>query len=137
MNLKSKTDSTIKFKRIKYEPITVKEPYKYNVKNFEDPEEFTEYYREHEEEFYTKPPAVKQLLSTLVLNRTFKVPGYRITVTNRGKENEELILRKDYYQGATPTESHAEPFANFTPDEVALLKERIDNIEKFLEQLRL
>lgn len=136
MNLKSKTDSTIKFKRIKYEPITVKEPYKYNVKNFEDPEEFTEYYREHEEEFYTKPPAVKQLLSTLVLNRTFKVPGYRITVTNRGKENEELILRKDYYQGATPTYTPDE-VANYTPDEVALLKERIDNIEKFLEQLRL
>ena len=135
MNLKTKTD-TIKFKRVKYEPITIKEPYKYNVKNFADPEEFTEYYREHEEEFYTKPPAEKQLLSTLVLNRTFKVPGYRITVTNRGKDTEELILRKDYYTGVAATDPYIPPKPGEPLPPLEELIARIDNIEKFLEQLQ-
>ena len=39
------------FKRIKLEPITVKEPHKYNIMEFADPEEFTAYYRENEDKF--------------------------------------------------------------------------------------
>ena len=113
------TPATKKFARIKYEPITVKEPHKYNVQTFQDPDEFTAYYREHEDAF--------KGISTLVLNRTYKIPGYRITVSNRGKENEELMLRKDYYHpSVTP------PSASISLEEVL---ERIENIEKFLEQL--
>ena len=108
-----------RFARVKYEPITVKEPHKYNVQTFQDPDEFTAYYREHEDAF--------KGISTLVLNRTYKIPGYRITVSNRGKENEELMLRKDYYHpSVTP------PSASISLEEVL---ERIENIEKFLEQL--
>ena len=107
-----------KFARVKYEPITVREPHKYDVKTFEDPDEFTAYYREHEDEF--------KGVSTLVLNRTYKIPGYRISVSNRGKDNEELILRKDDYRGAPPTR---EPLP-----ELSELIARIENIEKFLEQ---
>ena len=92
MSLKTKNIENKTYKRIKYEPITIKEPHKYDVKSFEDPQEFTEYYREHEDEI--------KGVSTLVLNRTYKIPGYRISFSNRGKEDEELILRKDYY-GAT------------------------------------
>ena len=114
----STTPATKKFARIKYEPITVKEPHKYNVQTFQDPDEFTAYYREHEDAF--------KGISTLVLNRTYKIPGYRITVSNRGKENEELMLRKDYYQAAT---------APLPVPPIQELIDRIDNIEKFLEQL--
>ena len=75
--------------RLKYEPLTVKEPYVAEVKTFNNPDEFTVYYREHENELKN--------LSTLRLNKTFKIPGYRISVVKRGSEDEELILKKDYY----------------------------------------
>ena len=127
------------FKRIKYEPITVKEPHKYNVMEFADPEEFTAYYRENEDKF--------RGVSTLALNKTYKIPGYRISLQNKGKENEELILKKDYYGGygaERPTlldggrlEALA-PFKVPGPNEpIPPLEEliaRIENIEQFLEQ---
>ena len=116
------------FKRLKYEPITIQEPHKYDIKNFDDPNDFTSYYREHEDEF--------KGVSTLVLNRTYKIPGYRISVSKRGTENEELMLRKDYYT-ANATNSNASTDDNANNTE--LLKQlvaRIDNIEMFLEQLR-
>jgi hypothetical protein len=115
--------SKMSFKRLKYEPITIQEPHKYDVKTFEDPNDFTSYYREHEDEF--------KGVSTLVLNRTYKIPGYRISVSKRGTENEELMLRKDYYTAAATEKSvDANEF-------VKQLAARIDNIEMFLEQLRL
>ncbi len=115
--------SKMSFKRLKYEPITIQEPHKYDVKTFEDPNDFTSYYREHEDEF--------KGVSTLVLNRTYKIPGYRISVSKRGTENEELMLRKDYYPAAATEKSvDANEF-------VKQLAARIDNIEMFLEQLRL
>ena len=141
MNLKSKTDSTIKFKRIKYEPITVKEPHKYNVMEFADPEEFTAYYRENEDKF--------KGVSTLALNKTYKIPGYRISLQNKGKDNEELILKKDYYGRFSATaatepnaqQSWTEPFQAPGPNEplppLSELIARIENIEHYLEQLKI
>ena len=108
--------------RIKYEPITIKEPHKYDVKTFEDSDEFTAYYREHEDDF--------KGVSTLVLNRTYKIPGYRISVSNRGKENEELTLRKDYSHTQAPASASA------VDSQIEELIARIENIEKFLEQLQ-
>ena len=110
------------FKRLKYEPIPIREPHRYNVKTFETPDDFTAYYREHEEEFKN--------VSTLILNRSYKIPGYRISISNRGKENEELILRKDYY---TP---NTEKNIDSNQDLLNQIVSRIDNIEQFLEQLR-
>ena len=72
--------------RIKYEPLTVKEPYHAEVMTFNTPDEFTIYYREHEDDLKN--------LSTVRLNKTFKIPGYRITVTKRGSENQELMLKR-------------------------------------------
>ena len=116
------------FKRLKYEPITIQEPHKYDVKTFEDPNDFTSYYREHEDEF--------KGVSTLVLNRTYKIPGYRISVSKRGTENEQLMLRKDYY---TANNSKSGTDSENSVEMNELLKQlvaRIDNIEMFLEQLR-
>ena len=120
--------SKMSFKRLKYEPITIQEPHKYDVKTFEDPNDFTSYYREHEDEF--------KGVSTLVLNRTYKIPGYRISVSKRGTENEELMLRKDYY---TSNNSKSGTDSENGVEMNELLKQlvaRIDNIEMFLEQLR-
>ena len=120
--------SKMSFKRLKYEPITIQEPHKYDVKTFEDPNDFTSYYREHEDEF--------KGVSTLVLNRTYKIPGYRISVSKRGTENEELMLRKDYYTN-NGTKSDVDMTNNEETNEILKqLVARIDNIEMFLEQLR-
>ena len=120
--------SKMSFKRLKYEPITIQEPHKYDVKTFEDPNDFTSYYREHEDEF--------KGVSTLVLNRTYKIPGYRISVSKRGTENEELMLRKDYYT-ANNSKSGTDSENGVEMNElIKQLVARIDNIEMFLEQLR-
>jgi hypothetical protein len=121
-------NSSTKFKRLKYEPITIREPHKYDIKTFDDPNDFTSYYREHEDEF--------KGVSTLVLNRTYKIPGYRISVSKRGTENEELMLRKDYYTN-NGTKSDVDTVNNEETNEILKqLVARIDNIEMFLEQLR-
>ena len=130
------------FKRIKLEPITVKEPHKYNIMEFADPEEFTAYYRENEDKF--------KGVSTLALNKTYKIPGYRISLQNKGKENEELILKKDYYGGyraERPTLLDGGRLGALTPmqapgpnDPIPPLSEliaRIENIEQYLEQLKI
>ena len=108
--------------RVKYEPVTVKEPYRVNVLTFADPDEFTVYSRQHEDEF--------KGVSTLRLNQSYKIPGYRISIRNRGGENEELILKKDYYGGAKTVES--EPAKD---DRLAALETRVRAIEQYLEQL--
>ena len=106
--------------RYKFEPITVKEPHRYDVKTFTDPDEFTAYYRQHEDDF--------KGVSTAVLNRTYKIPGYRIAVPGGGTEREELILKKDYYSGGTGPETDYS-------GELAMMKKRLDNIEQFLQRL--
>ena len=114
--------------RLKYEPLTVKEPYVAEVKTFNNPDEFTIYYREHEDQLKN--------LSTLRLNKTFKIPGYRITVCKRGTDNQELMLKKDYYSGTKIAQTIDNNNENLIKllDEIKLLSQRIDNIEHFLSQ---
>ena len=115
-------------RRFKYEPITIKEPNKEEIKTFNDTEEFTQYYRSHEDEFKN--------VSTLILNRTYKIPGYRITITKRGTDQEELQLKKDYYTGTklAKVESNNNECLMKLLEEVKILTQRIDNIEHFLSQ---
>ena len=116
--------------RLKYEPLTVKEPYHVEVRMFQNHDEFTIYYREHEDELKS--------LSTLRLNKTFKIPGYRISVCKRGTDQQELILKKDYYSPTnlmdSPTASAVGP-VNELVERISLLERRLDNIERFLQQL--
>jgi hypothetical protein len=118
--------------RIKYEPIQVREPYVADVKTFANPDEFTIYYREHENEL--------KGLSTLRLNKTFKIAGYRISTVNKGRENEEIVLKKDYY-GASKNDNQQTNSNNETDGQLAerisLLERKIDNIERFLQQLQI
>ena len=118
-------------RRYKFEPITVREPHKYDIKTFSDPDEFTAYYRQHEEDFKD--------VSTAVLNRTYKIPGYRISVVGRGKDNEELILKKDYYSGSTSSVEYNTAASTRgvqqLDSELAMIKQRLDNIEQFLQRL--
>ena len=133
--------------KLKAAPITIKEPYKPDVKEFADTDEFTHYFRSNEELFKEVPKSEDdkpKFLTTNKLNRTFKIPGYRIRIINKGKDNEELTLVKDYY---TRT-SDKEETVNETVDDGTLeridematqitdILERLNNIETFLLQLK-
>jgi hypothetical protein len=139
-------------------PITIKEPYKPDVKEFADTDEFTHYFRSNEELF--KEPAKSEddtpkFLTTNKLNRTFKIPGYRIRIINKGKDNEELTLVKDYYartSASTPNGASArwdkeEPLNDSINDtnseridematQITDILECLNNIETFLEQFK-
>ena len=116
--------------RKKFEPITIIEPQKYDVKIFNDTNEFTEYYRSHEDQFKN--------ISTMALNRMYKVPGYRISIVKKGTEDEELILKTDYYgkNNVKIANGSGNNDNEKLRDQINILTQRIDNIERFLEQLK-
>ena len=133
--------------KFKPTPITIKEPYKPEVKEFADTDDFTHYFRANEELFKepsSDPDKPAKFLTTNKLNRTYKIPGYRIRIINKGKDNEELTLVKDYYTRTNGTnEEHTDDNLNETVeriDEMATqitdILERINNIETFLLQLK-
>ena len=129
------------------DPITIKEPYKPEVKEFADTEEFTRYFRANEELFKepsADPEKPSHFLTTNKLNRAYKIPGYRIRIINKGKENEELTLIKDYYTRTSENEESLNELNNNETNEritqleeiVQRITEQINNIETFLCQLK-
>ena len=133
--------------KLKPAPITIKEPYKPEVKEFADTDEFTHYFRSNEELF--KEPAKSEddtpkFLTTNKLNRTYRIPGYRIRIINKGKDNEELTLVKDYYTRSTDKEEPLNETVDDTNSEridemasqITDILERLNNIETFLLQLK-
>ena len=133
--------------KLKCEPITIKEPYKPEVKEFADTDEFTHYFRANEKLF--KEPRTSEdiephFLTTNKLNRTYRIPGYRIRIINKGKDNEELTLVKDYYTRSTDKEETVNETVDDTNSEridemasqITDILERLNNIETFLLQLK-
>ena len=131
-----------RFKQNRYDPIKIKEPLQINLKTFESTDEFTMFYRQNPDEFKNNDKT--KLLSANLLNRMFKVPGYRIRITNKGKDNEELILVKDYgYYAQIKSENDNAETDNINMellqslmDKINILSQRLDNVESFLEQLQ-
>ena len=136
--------------RDKPTPITIKEPYKPDVKSFENTDEFTHYFRANEDAF-KEPPKDEEdnpkFLSANKLNRTYKIPGYRIRIIRKGTDNEELTLVKDYYKRTHDNEEPLNEHDNNNYDEctnridelsnqLTDALERINNIEAFLLQLK-
>ena len=138
--------------KLKVEPITIKEPYKPDIKEFADTDDFTRYFRANEELFKeprTSEDIEPKFLTTNKLNRTYKIPGYRIRIINKGKDNEELTLIKDYYN-KTPAAEEDSLSDDKNSSAITELTERIDdlttqltdiiervnNIEEFLMQLK-
>ena len=129
--------------RLKVEPITIKEPYKPDVKEFDDTDEFTRYFRGHEDQFKepsSDPEKESRFLTANKLNRTFKIPGYRIRIIRKGTDNEELTLVKDYHGSSTDDSSSTDSMENSCIEElrqqVSELMDRVNNIETFLLQLK-
>ena len=132
--------------KLKCEPITIKEPYKPEVKEFADTEDFTRYFRANEDTFKepsSDPDKPAKFLTTNKLNRTYKIPGYRIRIINKGKDNEELTLVKDYYKRTSEDNANEVPLNEQDNEKIVELEqsiadiiERINNIETFLLQLK-
>ena len=114
------------------EPIKVIEPFKCDVISFENPDDFNIYYRTHEDEFKD--------ISTVLLNRKYKIPGYRITQTRGSKEDGEtrqLSLKKDYYvgvqQGSSAMEEQISKI-NALEQQVESLRIELNNVIKYLQE---
>ena len=145
--------------KLKVDPITIKEPYKPDVKEFADTDEFTHYFRANEELFKeaARPRCLRgspeeaakseddqpKFMSANKLNRTYKIPGYRIRIINKGKDNEELTLVKDYYKRTNDNETLNDPINDAANDKIVEIEqsiadilERLNNIETFLLQLK-
>ena len=132
--------------KLKCQPITIKEPYKPDVKEFADTEEFTRYFRANEELFKeprTSDDIEPHFLTTNKLNRTYKIPGYRIRIIRKGTDNEELTLVKDYYSRPLIEEPLNDSINDTSNDKIVEMEqsiadivERINNIESFLMQLK-
>ena len=127
-----------------YKPIEVIEPFKPDVIQFADPQEFTKYYREHEDEFAN--------MTTYKLNVRYKIPGYRISqprksVKNGGDDSDrdpEIKLIKDYRHPVrevadgpvTGNEAtkllEQSKCENALKERLEMLEQRIANIESYL-----
>ena len=131
-----------RFKQNRYDPIKIKEPLQINLKTFENTDEFTMFYRQNPDEFKNNDKT--KLLSANLLNRMFKIPGYRIRIANKGKDNEELILVKDYgYYKEIKSENDSGENENLNMEiiqsltnKIDILTKRLDNVESYLEQLK-
>ena len=121
-------------------PIEVKAPQNTSAIIFDTVEEFTRFFRANESLF--KTPDGSYFLSANRLNRSYKVPGYRISIANRKKDNESLSLHKDYYRGAESVEladklinpdiiDNLGKLSNIIDDILA----RLDHIEEFLSSM--
>ena len=131
-------------KFIPVDPITIKEPLNKDLKTFESTEEFTVFYRQNESLF--KDPVKNTHFSANLLNRLYSVPGYKISITKRGSENEELILIKDYrskYASGKNSETNSVETDNLNSElveslmnKINILTKRLDNVETYLEQLK-
>lgn len=128
-------------KFIPVDPITIKEPLNKDLKTFESTEEFTVFYRQNESLF--KDPVKNTHLSANLLNRLYSVPGYKISITKRGSENEELILIKDYRSKYKTSETNSVETDNLNSEllqslmsKIDILTKRLDNVETYLEQLK-
>jgi hypothetical protein len=89
-----------------------------------------------------KDPVKNKHLSANLLNRLYTIPGYKISITKRNTDNEELILIKDYRSKYSTTNKETEnnnfdsELLSTLMDKVNILTKRLDNVETFLEQLQ-
>ena len=109
-----------------FKPIEIKEPFKSDVIEFNNTDDFTKYYREHEDDFNN--------ISTYKLNVKYKIPGYKIS--KKGKktgDKSEIILVKDYhYIPPITCEVSSTNEVSALMNTINQLEKRISNIENYL-----
>ena len=124
----SNSKNTLKFTEL-IKPVQVIEPYKPQVIQFENIDDFNIYYTKHADEFKD--------ITTYKLNVKYKIPGYKIT-----RKSGELKLIKDYANEHKITESQTDnneiPILRqrieIAEQQIKSLTARIESIEKFLQE---
>ncbi len=119
----------IKQTKNQFEPIKITEPFNCETIVFDTAEDFTKYYRNHQEEL--------DKLTSMKLNKAFKINGYHI---KRPKPidgvTQELELIKDYYKGVKGGTSN-EVITVTALEEItkvcAQLNNRITAVEEYLK----
>ena len=111
-----------------FKPIEIKQPFKTDVIEFTNTDDFTKYYREHENDFNN--------ISTYKLNVKYKIPGYKISKRQIANEDKkELILIKDYKYKAPKANiitTDDDEQINILQKAINELEKRISNIEDYL-----
>ena len=107
--------NTLKFTEL-IKPVQVIEPYKPQVIQFENIDDFNIYYTKHADDFKD--------ITTYKLNVKYKIPGYKIT-----RKSGELKLIKDY--------GNKDKIENEKEDneELPILRQRIENLEQQIKTL--
>ena len=108
--------NTLKFTEL-IKPVQVIEPYKPQVIQFENIDDFNIYYTKHADDFKD--------ITTYKLNVKYKIPGYKIT-----RKSGELKLIKDYGNKDKMTESQ-----NEDNEELPILRQRIEHAEQQIKTL--
>ena len=119
--------NTLKFTEL-IKPVQVIEPYKPQVIQFENIDDFNIYYTKHADDFKD--------ITTYKLNVKYKIPGYKIT-----RKSGELKLIKDYRSRGPPSDEvdygNKDKIENEKEDneELPILRQRIENLEQQIKTL--
>ena len=90
------------------------------VIEFSNPEEFTEYYNDHRDQFEKK--------TTQTLNTKYKIKGYVITQLKNDNGENEVCLRKDYLKAR-------EDRVDVVELKISALEAKINKMEKALVRI--
>ena len=119
--------NTLKFTEL-IKLVQVIEPYKPQVIQFENIDDFNIYYTKHADDFKD--------ITTYKLNVKYKIPGYKIT-----RKSGELKLIKDYRSRGPPSDevdySNKDKMTESQTDneELPILRQRIENVEQQIKTL--
>ena len=120
--------NTLKFTEL-IKPVQVIEPYKPQVIQFENIDDFNIYYTKHADDFKD--------ITTYKLNVKYKIPGYKIT-----RKSGELKLIKDYRSRGPPSDEvdyankdKMTESQNEDNEELPILRQRIEHAEQQIKTL--
>ena len=119
--------TTLKFTEL-IKPVQVIEPYKPQIIQFENIDDFNIYYNKHADDFKD--------ITTYKLNVKYKIPGYKIT-----RKSGELKLIKDYANDHKMTNEKEDNNRSIGPpgdgvaNELPILNRRVEIIEQQIKAL--
>jgi hypothetical protein len=100
------------------EPLKIVEPFNPIVKRFENPGAFNLYYKKHKAEV--------DAMTTIQLNKAFKIPGYHFGKLTNVAGNKEIVIRREHYKCKTKLTK---------PEQYQSIQEEINEIKAIVNKL--